>query len=287
MNKRIVVSITACFVLLLGVEANAVIFKGWAEGSWQTVVAGGVWSDPPGVVSSPYTSGASGIAGDYQPGDPPPDYYNDLVYHTNNNDIGGEAVFDWGLPYDPSGFDPPSATYPHPNSFTFNGSFSDGEPKEGVSIPDDNPIKFGQFDYYNGSTYFSRFITGVSLSVNFHVLDEDENGIADFNMIFDFAIVNVSNEGGPTPDIVRLLNQPSLNRTFHYDGVDYSFNVLGFLKNVGDKPTLDFSSDEGQLAKGGLYAEINPVPEPSTMLLFGAGVFGLMWGGRARIKNKG
>lgn|GEM_PF-3022557 len=109
---------------LMSMSANATVFSGTASGEWDNVV--------------------STNASD--------------VYSVNNNDVGGTARFNWGVPANPTPFD---------NQFEFDGIGSDGDP--GWTTNSETPFLVGLFTYRNGSTFNSSGIDGVELKVTLNI----------------------------------------------------------------------------------------------------------------------
>lgn len=191
------------------------------------------------------------------------------VWHINNNDSNSPAatavsVFDWGLD------NPPSSTI---NSFTFDGIDS-------FSVDEGVTFLLGDFSYLNGNSiaWSAAGVTGVDLAMQFGITSPVFSSNAG-SAVFNFAIENTPNNTGNNitdGDIVRIIGSSS-SFSFINEGVRYSLEILGFSTNGGQTTTLNFSSPEYGTAPAGLYAKFNanPVPEPATLILFGAGIAGL------------
>ena len=98
---------------------------------------------------------------------------------------------------------------------------------------------------------------------------------------FNFSMTNTpNNTQNPVldGDIVTVASFFS-GTTFNYDTVDYTLELLGFSSDGGTTIITDFSSPEGATVSAGLYARITSdipptVPEPMSLVLFGAGLVG-------------
>ena len=252
-----------CLLLALGgvvtvsSTASAVVFTGSAIGSWH----------------SPHTT----VGGD--------------VYGVVNNDDGpamedDQALFWWGDPYTgDSEYDTGTTR----NEFNFNGIGSNWDESAGTGTPGymdtsiSNRFLLGKFSYYNGSTWLSDGLDGVQLNVDIYI---SELGSI-FKLNSTFSITNTPNDSedpdytGNSDDIVTLTGG-NISERFSYGGQMYQFDIIGFSQDGGANVANFLPSPEDTTAYAGLYAEIRPVPEPATLLLFSIGLAGLVGINRRR-----
>jgi len=216
-----------------------------------------------GSFANAATFGIDTVDGDWT--NPVADPASGSITISNSDDDGGLSTARWGSGTEQSGYDFLSASTP-------------------FDVESDGALfALGEFTHHNFP------ITGTVLdSIDLNIYVEDL-GIFDVSATFGFDHNETPNVGG-TPasnDIVTILN-PVVNSAFTYLGDEYFFNLLGFSQDGGTTVTTSFSTIEGQSNTAGLYAKItsNPVPEPSTMLLFGTGLAGLVGVGRKKFFKK-
>jgi PEP-CTERM motif len=248
------VGLLAC----LAVEANATIFTGSATGTW---VAGSV-----DTANGAYDA-ATNPTGD--------------KFGINNNDAGpavsDDALFWWGDPLTGTQWDTGSTR----NEFHFNGVGSNGV-LGSIDTASPAPFLLGNFDYTNGSAFFASGVDGVDLAIEFYIAEIGDR----FSLTNAFTITNTSNVTGDPVldgDIVTMLGT-SLSHTFTYNSKNYQFDILGFSQDGGQTIQNNYSSPEDGIASAGLYGQLNEVPEPATLLLFGTGIIGLL--GARRVQRR-
>ena len=136
-------------------------------------------------------------------------------------------------------------------------------------------------------------ITAPSLNTIDLKLDLASLGIFDLSATFNFTHDETPNDPGPpvSNDLVTLSN-PTVSHEFAIGSTSYYFSLIGFSQDAGASLATFFSTIEEQNNTATLYAQITdrstsqPIPEPTTMLLFGTSLIGLA-GAKLRKKKRG
>lgn len=124
-----------------------------------------------------------------------------------------------------------------------------------------------------------------------------------FSTLLEFAFFETQNNSETPFDLFVLKNQLNTIETFPYNGYDYTFEFTGFSK-IKDQAYLNLLYSAGYSSSVDWYgwfteegktqilpthlsitATASPVPEPSTVLLLGAGLLGLGAVARRRRAN--
>ncbi len=171
--------------------------------------------------------------------------------------------------------------YPTVSELEFNGT--------GFAAEADTVFSFGTLYYYNGTIIADTGADSVDLYVT-AVLTSPLGTTESFT--FPFELINTVNTSDPydSADYVNFaaVADPA---SFSYDGTDYTLQFLGFGEIAGGGYSLvdQFHVYESEGARASLLgrftAKENLVPEPSTRLLLGGGLLGLVGYGRKRLKK--
>ncbi len=139
---------------------------------------------------------------------------------------------------------------------------------------DGSAFLLGDFTHWN-------YPIPAGTSINSIDLDLELGNVFSLTTTFNFLHDETPNTGGAdaSRDIVTIAN-PILNAEFSDLTDTYYFNLIGFSQDGGATIADLFRTYENQQNTAGLYATItsepiNPVPEPTTMMLFGIGILGL------------
>ena len=149
-----------------------------------------------------------------------------------------------------------------------------------------DPFEIGQLRHFNQPIYSGSEATEAYLKINMSF--SDPVGLtAAFNFTFD--INETPNTTGDPYQDADIITFPSSypSETFSINGVEYTLQLLGF----GDSPNNlinSFSSPEGGSNATKLWGRITTppaVPIPSTVLLLGSGLVGLVGFSRKRFSR--
>jgi hypothetical protein len=196
--------------------------------------------------------------------------FNDVVggtnvNFTNSDGIAGNEEVRWGTPAEggQSGYRFDSAA---PPAFV---------------VETGTQFSLGDFTHFNFPIVAGTSISGLSLDIMAD-LEVEGNPVSEGPFVFSFLHNETTNGCSPLPtcanDIVSFSNLVSSD-SFNVNGVDYTLTLLGFMQ--GGVFTEFFSTIENQANTAQLIASFTAVlppvtvPEPGTLLLFGAALAGL------------
>lgn len=211
----------------------------------------------------------SSVDGDWSNLDVSGNYING-VYVAYGNHL--EDQVRWGTPAGPGGQSGLGFTGAAPPASTF-----------GVG----DAFEIGQLRHFNNPIY-ATWATSVDLNISLSFSDP-----AGLDPVFDFAftIDETPNTTGNSPDDDDFIDFPSsyASSVFEISGVNYTLQLLGFGSDASSLVD-QFQSREGRTNSTSLWGQITtssePVPEPSTILLMGTGLLGIIGFGRKRFNKK-
>jgi hypothetical protein len=193
-----------------------------------------------------FSGASSGIWGKPDPGS-----VNNIATYTGV----GTDFFTWGLAYP----DIPRFGTP-PNSFKFAGG--------GFTTGVDSLFRIGDLTYFNGTVPLGSNVDKVPLSLNVGFNTPSQ---IDKTFDFDFNLVNTQNSSeNPIDNADFVYITPKLNnRTFSYNGNQYTLELTGFSQDGGLTNLKEFRVLEGATTTAAIYGKISllpPVKPPERVL---------------------
>ena len=177
---------------------------------------------------------------------------NDLGYNSND-----QSIFDWGL--DRRG---------RSSQFRFDGTASDYTEPD-FTVTDGSAFSLGDFTYVNRSTRYSAGVTGVDFDLNVNL-----QGVSWSTFNYSLSIDNTLNGPNNVPDYVSLTSQGE-DSLFSYLGESYRFEILGFSRDGGLTFEDSTYANERSSTTAEIYGQIQAVPVPAALWLFGSGLLTL------------
>ncbi|BAZ10715.1 peptidase-like protein [Calothrix sp. NIES-4071] len=161
----------------------------------------------------------------------------------------GTNAFTWGLAF------PNNDRFGTPaNSLTFKGTQ--------LNSSLNSLFKLGDLTYFNGTVPLYTSVEQVPLQLQ--VSFQSPVAIKE-NFNFDLQLLNVLNDPDKPLNSVDnadfvLISPSKTNRSFTYNGAEYSLELTGFSKDGGLTSTSVFSAIEGDTTTAEIYGRITYVP---------------------------
>ena len=129
------------------------------------------------------------------------------------------------------------------------------------------PFSIGQLTYFNGITMVGSTVDSVPVDL---VINFSGPKIFSENFSFWFEFNMRPNTGGPDESDILIVHDVYSTKTFNVNNVLYELELLGF-GNDAETIISEFELEELDTVQSYLWAEINVIPEPCTVIIFGLG----------------
>ncbi len=189
----------------------------------------------------------------------------------------GNSSGTWGIP-DPGIFNTnPAYTGVGTNNFTWGfplpnnpnfGTPANSLKFDGTSFKSDldSLFKIGDLTYFNGTVPLYTNVETVPLNLRVSFSNPSQvDEVFDYN----FNLINTRNDS-PNPEDYVFPSPPSVDRSFTYNGNQYTLLLTGFSQDEGATSVNEFRVEEGATTTAAIYGKITlarrKVPEPNAII---------------------